>query len=337
MLFLLAVVLSFVPALLCAWTVYSLDWYEKEPRVLLGAVFFWGAVVAIVGAVVAQTALEGAVHVATGSEEVSDLAGATLFAPLTEESLKGFAVLLVFLFLRREFDSLLDGIVYAGVTALGFAATENVFYIWGAASEGGMEQFWTVFALRVGLGAWDHPFYTAFIGIGLAVSRLSRSTLMRWLAPPVGWVAAVSAHSLHNTLATLSEQTPELFGLMLLTDWSGWFLISLLIFWSIRREGRLLRTHLAEEVEQGRLTHAQYRTAGSTWAQALARVGAFASGRLDATRRLYRVCGELAHKKHQLTCLGEEDCNTALVEALRAELATLSAQVTLGRRDKLPG
>lgn len=332
MVFLLAVVLSFLPALLCAWTVYSLDWYEKEPRVLLGAVFFWGAVVAVLGAVVAQTALEGAVHVATGSASAGELAGTTLFAPLTEESLKGFAVLLVFLFLRREFDSILDGIVYGAVTALGFAATENVFYIWGAAAESGMEGFWTVFALRVGLGAWDHPFYTSFIGIGLALSRLSRSTAVRWLAPPAGWGAAVFAHSLHNTLATFAGETPALFGLMLLIDWSGWLLISGLIFWSIRREGRLLRMHLAEEVEQGRLTPDQYHTAASTWAQALARLGALASGRLCATRRLYQTCGELAHKKHQLACLGEEPCNANLVEALRAELASLSSQVAAERR-----
>src|SRR6185436_10766252 len=39
MAFLLAVILSFGPALACAATVYWLDRYEKEPKVLLGAVF----------------------------------------------------------------------------------------------------------------------------------------------------------------------------------------------------------------------------------------------------------------------------------------------------------
>ena len=44
MAFLLALLLSFVPALLCASLVYWLDRYEKEPRILLVA-FGWGAVV----------------------------------------------------------------------------------------------------------------------------------------------------------------------------------------------------------------------------------------------------------------------------------------------------
>ena len=48
-----------------------------------------------------------------------------MIAPIIEESLKGLAVLLVFLLFRKEFDSILDGIVYAAITALGFAATEN--------------------------------------------------------------------------------------------------------------------------------------------------------------------------------------------------------------------
>src|SRR3954449_13409510 len=97
MAFLLAAFLSFAPALLCATFVYWIDRYEKERKLLLGLVFFWGAVVAAAGALVSQLLLEGAVTGLTGSKKAADLAGTTLFAPLTEESLKGFAVLLVFL------------------------------------------------------------------------------------------------------------------------------------------------------------------------------------------------------------------------------------------------
>jgi RsiW-degrading membrane proteinase PrsW (M82 family) len=324
--FLLALFLSFVPALACAALVYWLDRYEKEPRILLGAVFGWGAVVAISGALVSQLILEGAVTLATGSERIADVAGNTLFAPLTEESLKGFAVLAVFIAVRRELDSVLDGIVYAAVTALGFAATENLFYLYGELTQKGLEGLFGLFFLRVVLGIWDHPFYTSFIGIGLALSRLSRSELVRWLAPPAGWAAALGFHSLHNTLATLSDGTPALGALMFLTDWGGWLLMSFLIFRSIGREARLLGTHLAEEVQLGRLTVAQYRTAVSSWAQSGACVRAFFRGRLGPTTRFYQVCGELAHKKDQLSRFGDEGCNTVLVEELRAELAGLSGQ-----------
>lgn len=326
----LAIFLSFVPAFLCAAVVYWIDHFEKEPRILLGAVFGWGAVVATLGAMASQLVLSGAVHLWTGSEDVADLAGATLFAPLTEESLKGAAVLLVFLVLRREFDSLLDGIVYAGIVALGFAATENVLYLYGAFLEGGMEDLLSIAFLRVGLGAWDHPFYTAFIGIGLAAARLSRSAAVRWLAPPAGWGLAVFTHSLHNALATGSEQLPALGLLMFLIDWSGWLAISVLIFWSLHREGRLLALHLADEVDRC-LTPQQYRTASSLGTQIGARFRALSSGRLGSTRRFYRLCGELAHKKHQLALLGDEGGNSRVIEGLRAELARLSGQADCDR------
>src|SRR5205823_13992716 len=45
-----------------------------------------------------------------------------------EEGSKGLGVLLAYLIFRKYFDDILDGIVYAGVVALGFATVENVLY-----------------------------------------------------------------------------------------------------------------------------------------------------------------------------------------------------------------
>ena len=324
MAFLLAVILSFGPALACAATVYWLDRYEKEPKVLIGAVFFWGAVVAALGAVVAQTVLGGVLALAQASEEAVDFAGGSIFAPITEESLKGFAVLLVFWVLRRELDSILDGIVYAATAALGFAATENVLYLFGESLENGLGGMFGLFFLRVVLGAWDHAVYTSFIGVALAMARLSRSLAAKWLLPTLGWAVAVCAHSLHNTLAALAAETPESGVLMFLIDWSGWLFFSLLMLWCILREKRMLGHHLAEEVHFGRMTPQQYHTAMSGRARARACLRAGLSGRLPATRRFYEICGELAHKKNQLARYGEEDGNAAVIEGLRREMEQLS-------------
>jgi protease PrsW len=327
--FLLAVILSFLPALACAATVYWLDRYEKEPKVLLGAVFGWGAFVATLGALVAQTVLGGMMQLAAASEEAAELAGGSIFAPVTEESLKGFAVLLVFWVLRRELDSVLDGIVYAATAALGFAATENVLYLFGEYMESGWAGMFGLFALRVVLGAWDHAVYTSFIGAALALARLSRSLALKWLLPTLGWAVAVGAHSLHNTLAALAAETPASGVLMFLIDWSGWLFFALLVLWCIHREKGMLGRHLAEEVQLGRMTPEQYRTAISGRARARARLRAAMSGRLPATRRFYDLCGELAHKKNQLARYGEEDGNAALVEGLRNELARLSGHAAV--------
>jgi protease PrsW len=325
MAFLSAVVLSFAPALVYATVVYQLDRFEKEPKRLLGGVFVWGAVVAVVAAVVAQVILEGAFHAMTGSKGATSLAGATLFAPVTEEALKAFAVFIVFAVFRREFDSVLDGIVYAGIAALGFAATENVLYLYNEGyAKGGAQGLFSLFVLRVLMGAWDHPFYTAFTGIGLALCRLAPSLALKLVLPVTGYVLAVFFHSVHNALASVLPGRRGALALLLFVDWSGWLFMSAVIVWALLREKRLLATQLADEVRWGTLSEAQYHTAISAWSQAAARLGAFGSGRLRATGRFYQLCGELAHKKHQLATLGEEEDNSAVVSRLRREVAALA-------------
>ena len=70
------------------------------------------------------------------------------------------------------------------MTALGFAATENVQYIYehGYLS-GGWEGFWQLAFIRILVVAWQHPFYTAFTGIGLAVARLQKNVFVKTRGP----------------------------------------------------------------------------------------------------------------------------------------------------------
>ena len=58
-------------------------------------------------------------------------------APLFEEAAKGAFVLGIMLFLRKEFDGVIDGVVYAGFVAAGFAFTENIYYFGRAFAEHG--------------------------------------------------------------------------------------------------------------------------------------------------------------------------------------------------------
>jgi len=121
--------IGFASSLLFAYILYWLDRYEKEPLLLLGGVFLWGAVVAAGSAFLINTTLGLGIYVFTGSNFATDLATGSLVAPLVEETLKGLAVLGVFLVFHSEFDSVMDGIIYAGVAALGFAATGFIIYM----------------------------------------------------------------------------------------------------------------------------------------------------------------------------------------------------------------
>jgi RsiW-degrading membrane proteinase PrsW (M82 family) len=320
--FLSAIVFAFAPAFLMAGVIYWLDRYEKEPLALLGAAFGWGAVVAAGGSYLANTVFGIGAYALTGSGDIAEQATASLVAPFVEEALKGTALVIVFLAFRSEFDSILDGIIYAGITALGFAASENVMYIYEYGYlEAGWEGFWQLVLIRNLVVGWQHPFYTAFIGIGLAFGRLNRGLVVKLAALAAGYAFAVAAHAFHNIFIDLVGG-PEGFALGSLIDWAGWLLMAIFIAFMIGRERDLMRKQLKDEVAGGVLSPAQYERCLSPFTLTFA----FLRGGASA-HRFYRLCGELAHKKDQLGRLGDEQGNANLVGALRAELVHLGAGV----------
>jgi RsiW-degrading membrane proteinase PrsW (M82 family) len=318
---------GFIPMFLFAGFVYWLDRFEKEPKHLLGAAFLWGAVIASAGAFVINTIFGISVYNLTGSETAADLATTTLMAPVVEEILKAVAVVLVFLLFRREFDSILDGIVYAGVTALGFAATENAYYIY---SYGYVENGWPgLFALvfvRVILVGWQHPFYTAFTGIGLAITRLNQSPALKVAAPLVGLALSITTHALHNLMAGLFDGMGALIGFFF--DWSGWLAMFIFILVMINREKRWMIEYLREEVELGTLSHNQYRCAANLLQRVSALLSVHSRDQARRTRRFYQLLAELAHKKRQYARMGDEGGNARIIAALRAEITTLATDAT---------
>lgn len=325
--FLLAVIFGFLPMFLFAYILYWIDRYEKEPKLLLIGTFTWGAVVAAGVAFIINTIIGLGVYMFTGSEVATEITTGSIIAPVVEEILKGFAVFLIFLVYRKEFDSILDGIVYAGIAALGFAATENAYYIFSYGFiEGGLTGTFFLVFVRVILVGWQHPFYTAFFGIGLAVSRLSKNNLVKILAPLGGLGLAIFTHSMHNTIASFMTG-PGGMAIGTLIDWSGWFVMVLLIIWALFREQQWIITELREEVKLGILSPAQYRVACSSWRQSGARLTALFSGRFQATRQFYKLTSELAYKKYQRSSFGEESGNSNIIERYRSELARLSAFV----------
>lgn len=314
---------GFVPMFLFAAFVNWLDRYEKEPKLLLGAAFGWGVVIAGGGAYILNTAFGMGIYALTGSAGAADFGTTSIVAPIIEEGLKGLAVLVVFLLFRKEFDSILDGIVYGAITAMGFAAIENVLYIYrNGYQEGGWEGFWVLVGIRVLLVGWMHPFFTAFTGIGLAISRMSRNTLVKILAIPAGYITAVILHAFHNTFSGLIGG----FGGLLVgtaVDYLGYAFMIAFIIWMIRHERNILKRNLQEEVEKGYISQRQYASAISFF-QINALLSAITSGSFFKTARFYQVCGELAHKKEQRMKLGEERGNTRIIEQLRSELVALA-------------
>lgn len=321
--FIAALLSSFVPAFFMAAFIYWLDRYEKEPLIMLGAAFFWGALVAAGGAFLINTVFGIGIYAMTGSGDVADRATSSLVAPFVEEGMKGTALLIIFLAFRNEFDSILDGIIYAAVTALGFAASENVYYIYDMGyGQGGWNGFWQLVLVRDLVVAWQHPFYTAFTGIGLAFGRLHRGAFIKLLALAVGYALAVFTHAFHNYFIDWMPGA-EGYTLGSLIDWVGWLLMAVFIGFMIARERGLLRRQLADEVVGGVLSEAQYARALSPMTMSTA----WLTGGATAAK-FYRLCGELAHKKEQFMRLGDEQGNAATIASLRGELVRLGQLVS---------
>lgn len=325
MAFLGALFFGFVPMFMFAAFINWMDRYEKEPKLLLGAAFVWGVVIAGGGAYILNTAFGIGIYALTGSEGAAEVGTTSIVAPIIEEALKGLAVLVVFLLFRNEFDSVLDGIIYAAVTAMGFAAIENVLYIYrNGFLEGGWEGFWVLVVIRVILVGWMHPFFTAFTGIGLAIARMTRNVLVKLIAVPTGYAIAVTAHAFHNTFSGLIGGFEGLLA-GTFVDYMGYAAMLIFIIWMIAYERNILKKHLRDEVTAGMISPKQYNTATSFF-QANAHFSALTSGTYRSTSRFYQVCGELAHKKEQLAKVGEENGNTRIIEKLRAELVQLGPQ-----------
>jgi RsiW-degrading membrane proteinase PrsW (M82 family) len=307
---------GFVPMFVFAAFVYWLDRYEKEPIVLLGAAFFWGVVVAAGGAFIINTVLGIGIYVFTSSEAAANFGTTSIVAPIVEEFLKGLAVAIVFFMFRREFDSVLDGLIYGAIAGLGFAATENTLYIFrNGYQESGWGGLFVVFVIRVFFVGWMHPFFTSFTGAGFAYARMSRNPLLKFFFPIIGYGIAVTTHAFHNTFGGLVGGF-EGFAAGTFVDWFGWTLMFGFVLWMINNERNILKRRLLEEVSSGLISQRQYQKALSPWTLTTAGMG--------AKSQFYKICGELAHKKEQLAKMGDEGSNKAIIETLRTQIAQLA-------------
>jgi RsiW-degrading membrane proteinase PrsW (M82 family) len=287
-------------------------------------VFLWGFFISAGVAIIFNTIFGISLFALTGSEGLASVGTAVISAPIVEETVKGLAVVIVFIYFRHEFDSILDGVLYGGLVGYGFAAAENINYIFTGFVNAGAEGLVVLILIRVVLIPFLHATLTAFTGIGLAVGRLNNG-FWRVAGPIGGYLAAIFLHFTHNLLASTGSELICLFGSVL--DWLGFvgmFIFVLVLVW---RESKIMRDQLVDEVGRGTLTQRQYETTCSLGGQIAARWGALAGGRWRQTTRFFDACGELAFKKYQLARLGpnrERDAQ-ANIAKLRGQLATLSA------------
>ncbi|MGI9162354.1 MAG: PrsW family intramembrane metalloprotease [Mycobacterium sp.] len=184
-----------------------LDRWEPEPPRLLVLAFLWGASVAVLTSVLAEQLFEktfGSGGDGSGGD-AADVATVAIAAPIFEEAAKGAFLLLMMTGRRRnELNTLTDCLVYAGITAAGFAWLENIFYIASGETLGGSL---AIAGLRLVIGPFAHPLFTTMIGIGVYYALKQRSALAKAAYVLIGYAAAVVMHGLWNGSALLGVKT----------------------------------------------------------------------------------------------------------------------------------
>ena len=223
MIYLAAAVL---PAVILMVYVYRKDQKDLEPMGLLGACLLMG-----VAAAFASIALEGLGMTALSTSQIDQTTPLYILAlsfgvvAVVEEGTKLF-----FLYLKTwkhpAFDYKFDGIIYAVFVSLGFAAFENIKYVFS---------YGLAVALpRAVLAIPGHMTFAVVMGVfyGRAKYLENHGKPGKWLYIFLGWLFAVLLHGFYDTCAMLGTAEASMVFTVFIV------FMYLLVFGLIKREAR---------------------------------------------------------------------------------------------------
>jgi RsiW-degrading membrane proteinase PrsW (M82 family) len=348
--FLRALALSSLLALVPLAILWFLDRREREAPWLFVAAFLWGGLIATALALPFNTAFfklidEWLTHhpmlaVLLGPEAPMMLV-APISAPIAEELAKALGVLLLFWLLRAEFDNMRDGLIYGALVGLGFTWYEAALYVANVYAKFGVAAYGLQLGARYALfGLGGHAVFTGLFGASLGLALQARRKWLRILAPIAGLCLAIAAHMLNNALplfATLariaagklpseSEQIPDVGffqafatgSLIQLTIFVPFLLIMALAVWrSGVWERRVIRDELASEVGRS-VTPEEYQAVVSDRLLRTRRID-----RSQASAALVNAQNELAFRKRRVRSEGGDPERDSLVAGWREDIRRL--------------
>ncbi|MDQ2746672.1 MAG: PrsW family glutamic-type intramembrane protease [Acidobacteriota bacterium] len=277
-----ASVVAFVPAAFYILPLIWLDRYDPEPPWLLALAFAWGALVAVIASFIINTVL-GAI--------LGEVFSMVISAPVFEEGSKGLGVVILLVFFRRYFDDILDGIIFAGVIALGFATVENILYYGREIAAGSDGHFQAIFIARGIFSPFAHVTFTAMTGIGCGISRESHKAFVKFLMPFVGYGAAVFLHAFWNGTLTFAGRGAIIAYIVLEVPF---FLIFVgFAFYTMHRQNKILKDMLAIDVIRGLIQPEKLKIATSAFNSSLWIVEGLFSGKFKARSNYIRAIGKL--------------------------------------------
>ena len=321
----LAVLCAAIPLGIVIPTFMWLDRFEAEPTRLLVFAFLWGALLAAALAAVFNTSAL-AVFQASTDPTTALQTTAVVVAPVVEEGVKGLLVLVIWRFMKNEFDGVTDGMVYAGMVAAGFAFTENISYLGEAFQQGGGQYLAATFVLRCLFSPFAHPMFTCLTGIGIGIAATTTKPWLKVFAPLAGYCLAILAHSMWNLSATVGGQ--GMISVYLLVEVPIFIAFIVMVVVARRREGHLIGRFLSPYAAAGWLSPAEVSMLASMPRRREARIWARTNAGkpgLVAMRAFQDAASELALLRRRMYH------SAADARALQAERRLLDAIVARRR------
>ena len=266
-----ALTIPIIPVVGIFLLVNFMDRYEHEPWYLRLAAFLWGAIIAIPPALFIEgnvdRILQNLLNPNT-TNEVLRIALQGLNAGVTEETIKGLGLLLLFFVLRDEFDDVVDGIIYGALIGAGFAMIENFRYF--ALDSKNFLVFLIVG--RIILGWLGHSTFIACFGAALGYVRYTRVRWKQIVIPLLGFLIAVGMHSFFDfvdfqasAVIRNADGNPTVVSYALIAIVGNYlppFLAQIgllyILIRALAHEAAIIREFLAVEVSNGIVTVGEY-------------------------------------------------------------------------------
>ncbi|MCO4823148.1 MAG: PrsW family intramembrane metalloprotease [Flavobacteriaceae bacterium] len=165
---------------------YIKDKYEKESKRILGLTFLLGAVVSIIVTTVLYTFFDLFMPLPDDYSIWQQFVKAFFVVALIEEFSK-YIVVRYFAQTRNGYNEPYDGIIYAVMVSMGFAAVENLMYV----LQGGME----VALLRAVTAVPAHAMFAVIMGYFMGKAKFSNNRI-KWNL--IGLLGAILFHGSYD-------------------------------------------------------------------------------------------------------------------------------------------
>nr|WP_321245299.1 PrsW family glutamic-type intramembrane protease [uncultured Psychroserpens sp.] len=180
------ILLAIAPICIIILYVYFKDKYDKEPKRLLLYSFLLGAIVSIIVTTIIYIIFDMLMPLEDKFSVPQQFIKAFLVVGLTEEFSK-YIIVRYYAQPKKAFDEPYDGIMYAVMVSMGFAATENIMYV--------LESGYITGILRALTAVPAHATFGILMGYFMGKAKFSKNRIKLNL---LGLLLAVTFHGFYD-------------------------------------------------------------------------------------------------------------------------------------------